>query len=342
MSLFTLCICYPTYNRGRIFINDIKELLSNTDARFCIKIQDNNSDDGSFEELSSINDSRLFIEQNPQNIGGISNTNRVFYNCPDAEYILFCLDKDKVDKRFLSDFIDFLKANNPHSGLINLYPSSEKRLFDIKKAGVESIENTAYLSRHPSGSFWNKKELESYIDKIDSNITSTFPFWIDVLQANFALNHDSYIVYIPVIIHAPFRKDYMAARPKTLTYSENNIYFSLKKRVEAYIYYMKDLEVRQIIQSDKERLTYKMLLRVLSLVTIGAIRAYGDEGNCWHYNVAPRKITIKECLDNIKTVNKTFIYEVSPNLSIYRKTLFVLSSNLRVLLSLLKFYIFKY
>ncbi len=309
MEECTLCICYPTFNRGQLFIQDIKEVLSNEDRRLTISILDNCSDDGSYEELSLINDERLTLRKNNTNIGGIANTFQSVSNVNNADYILFCLDKDKVNPLYISCFIDFLEKEHPFSGFIDLYSCKKNVDFVKYCAGKDAMINTAYLSKHPSGFFWKRVELEKYKKNIDSNLLHSFPFILDLIQAEFALNYSSYIVYMPVVIHAPFRKDYMKNRPKTLTYNEENVYFSCNKRIEAFKIYLSHFNR---ISTSSFTLNYRIVLNLfrnlLNQVTIGLKKAYADSGNCWHYNVRERKISYGEMIRNVFISNKALLF----------------------------------
>lgn len=313
----SLCICYPTFNRGQLFVNDICELLENKDSRFCISIVDNCSSDGSYESLKQIQDNRLHIRRNDENIGGIANTSKAVRNSEDADYILFCLDKDKINNQYLSSFIDFLEKVKPHSGYVELYPNKEKRESIFYRAGFEATKYTSFLSKHPSGFFWKREDVEVYIKNISSKIRNTFPFWMDILQGYFAYNHDSYILYIPLITHAPYRKDYMENRPRTLTYNKDNIYFSLKQRINAFENYLDAME--DICPNRKERVQYEynILINLFSHVSIGLIKAYSDKGNCWHYNVEPRNVGDGEIIDNI--INSLMNYLSKSKLPWFRK-----------------------
>lgn len=308
MEECTLCICYPTFNRGKLFIQDIKDVLSNEDRRFTISILDNCSDDGSYEELSLINDERLTLRKNETNIGGIANILQSICNVFNAEYILFCLDKDKVNPSYISSFIDFLEKERPFSGFIDLYSCKKDVNYVIYSAGKDAMVNTAYLSKHPSGFFWKRVELEKYKTHIDSNLSHSFPFILDLIQAEFALNYSSYIVYMPVVIHAPFRKDYMKNRPKTLTYNEENVYFSCNKRIEAFKIYISHLNRISSSFTLNYRIVLNLFRNLLNQVTIGLKKAYADSGNCWHYNVRERKISYGEMIRNVFISNKVLLF----------------------------------
>lgn len=64
MEKKVLSICIPTYNRKEVLIDEIKQYLSVQDERFCIKVNDNCSTDGTVAALLQIHDDRLIVSRN--------------------------------------------------------------------------------------------------------------------------------------------------------------------------------------------------------------------------------------------------------------------------------------
>ncbi len=121
MSKYTLNISFSTYCRGEQFLKDIQALLTSKDIRFRITVQDNHSEDGSFEALQSIEDERFVVRQNDKNLTSHPNHKKSLLNNPDAEYILFSIDKDFVNPEYISQFVDYLEKEKPYYGYLNLY-----------------------------------------------------------------------------------------------------------------------------------------------------------------------------------------------------------------------------
>lgn len=71
-----VCICIPTYNAESTIRETIESLLSQTYSNLVIRISDNASTDGTVEIIKSIDDSRVFLHKNENNIGAEENFNR--------------------------------------------------------------------------------------------------------------------------------------------------------------------------------------------------------------------------------------------------------------------------
>lgn len=73
-------------------------------------------------------------------------------NNPDAEYLLFVIDKDFIDIHRLQDFIDYLQKKKPTFGYLDLYALCTEGVENFS-AGREAMTKLGYLGKHPSGYF---------------------------------------------------------------------------------------------------------------------------------------------------------------------------------------------
>ena len=73
-----LTFCIPTYNRVERVRSLVTNILSLPDDDIEIVVLDNGSDDGTFEELSKIRDSRFHVLTNGENRGALYNMLNVF------------------------------------------------------------------------------------------------------------------------------------------------------------------------------------------------------------------------------------------------------------------------
>lgn len=295
---YKLCICYATYNRGEIFFQDISNLLLNRDQRFCINIQDNCSTDGSFEKWKEIKDERLIIRRNEKNIGAIPNSKASLSHHPEAEYVMYCIDKDYINPDYISQFLDYLEENDPRFGYIDIY-NRDKGFSELYTKGREAILKTSYLSRHPSGFFWKTEllanEFSQYYFKM---LDPSFDFWFDLLTAHFASKYDGEYVKIPVFIQNQYREEYKDGGGKSLTYSADNLYFGILKRLEAYGIFINDLFGLDLSITDKRYLAFKQTIRTISLLTFEYRSVYNNEVTCNHYGIKRRKVSYKELMHN--------------------------------------------
>lgn len=295
---YKLCICYATYNRGEIFFQDISNLLSNRDQRFCINIQDNCSTDGSFEKWREIKDERLKIRRNESNIGAIPNSKASLSHHPEADYVMYCIDKDYINPDYISVFLDYLEENDPCYGYIDIYNRSKGKT-EIYTKGCEAILNTSYLSRHPSGFFWKTELFENELSQLYfQQINPTFDFWFDIITAHFAVKYDGVYVKIPVFIQNQYREEYKDGGAKSLTYNVDNLYFGMPKRLEAYGVYLKDLFDLNLSITDKRYLAFKQTIRTISLLTSEYRSIFNNEVTCNHYGIKKRKVSYRELMHN--------------------------------------------
>lgn len=287
---YTLCICYPTYNRSYVLEPKIREYFSICpDSRYCIRVQDNCSTDGSYERLQTIDDPRLLLGQNKENLGLIDNSQAVLYGNEEASYVLFSIDKDLIDPNYLSSFIDYLENERPHGGFIELY-NPQNRPPRILKEGVEAIQYTGYLSKHPTGFFWRSDWLTSEMNKpFFKELPPKFDFWFDVMMAHCAVDHAISIVDIPLIMHGNRRKKDIKThdllKHNKTYYSNNNLYFLPHKRKEQFETYINDLLLLNIPNEDKRKIALRLLIRNLNSVTIELRNIYHHSWNVFHYNL---------------------------------------------------------
>ena len=106
-----LSICIPTYNRGRILYENIKNWLKTSNQNFEIIVSDNCSDDNTLELLNSIDDNRLVILTNEKNMGGFINGNRTLLSGR-GKYLMYLTDKDLISMEYFDDIIETLKNND--------------------------------------------------------------------------------------------------------------------------------------------------------------------------------------------------------------------------------------
>lgn len=307
MGQFLLNICYPTFNRGDRFYEDIIELLTCKDMRFCISIQDNKSTDGSYEKLESIDNDRFFLRQNPSNLGSIGNFKACLNTQSDADYLFFCLDKDYIRPDQLPFFLDYLESDRPSFGYLDPYNDS---FHDTQKypAGIESIKRIAYYSRHPSGFFWKKELYEAQkSEKYYAEMPTDFDFVFDVIAAHLAVEHSGELVFIPLFMQWESRPEYSQPSSKTLTYNEENIYFSASSRFTRLEFYIRDLLTLSLPVKVFLNISEWLLDVCAYDVTVGLRKKYGDRNMCEHYNIALRAVLPGEMLNNIH--NLTILYE---------------------------------
>lgn len=333
MAETVLSICIPTYNRRLVLLPDIKRYLSICDNRFVIKVNDNCSSDGTYEELQSIKDERLQVRENDKNYGGLINGTLSLQGAT-SRYIMYLLDKDTIDTYYLSDFLDYLERESPNFGYIDLSNKGERHI-DTYKAGKEAILKVAYKSKHPSGFFWKtclfEAELsQNYIKQIDDH----FEFLFDLMAGTLASKYDATVVHWPLIINANLRKTPIEEYKKSYTYNEANIYFGLKQLERAFNYYLSNLMTVHIPLQDKKEVARQLTDNFLLKATISLKRCYSNNELCVHYNMETKKVGFFEMQRNSRIILKDYRLICSGHLPlfqiVYTPTILWLKSTLRI------------
>lgn len=297
-----LSICIPTYNRRDVIVRDVHNYLSVQDSRFCVKVLDNYSTDGTHNALLDIRDERLIVRQNERNIGGTNNVMKSLKNTQ-SKYVMLILDKDGINVDYLKKYIDFLEISNPDWGYINFHCSVVTNP-DVFPSGVNAIRNSsAYQPRHPSG-FFVKSEL--YKEATDDGIlegTQDFLFPLELVQLYLALHYDCVNVNIPLIIDSNVRNTNSFG---SYTYDERNCWFSPTKCNQYYqVFSNKICEMMPNVDEKKcilEEMTTSMTNAVSKRFRIWM----NSDEICRHYHLKKRNVSLIEMISNLKIIMNSY------------------------------------
>lgn len=174
-----LTIGIPSYNRGKILLENVKQLLNlEYDAEIEIVVSNNGSkiEADYYDQISKINDSRLVYTSFEANQGYASNVLNVMTHAS-GHFLVMCSDEDFLVLDKLSGFIQFLFENlqmamsytggygsNFENGTIQMYP-----------AGIQAIE-CAVNSNYLTGLVFNNSIISKYkiIEKVQQNRGNLF------------------------------------------------------------------------------------------------------------------------------------------------------------------------
>lgn len=174
-----LTIGIPSYNRGKILLENVKQLLNlEYDAEIEIVLSNNGSkiEADYYDQISKINDSRLVYTSFEANQGYASNVLNVMTHAS-GHFLVMCSDEDFLVLDKLSGFIQFLFENlqmamsytggygsNFENGTIQMYP-----------AGIQAIE-CAVNSNYLTGLVFNNSIISKYkiIEKVQQNRGNLF------------------------------------------------------------------------------------------------------------------------------------------------------------------------
>ena len=162
-----LSIVIPTFNRKDSLKELIGQILTSDRQDFLIEVTDNASTDGTIDMLESINDDRIRVYRNAENIGGIPNMVCSIFNCS-SKYALFLNDRELFDPSGIGLLIDVLKKDEysfvqvPSWEYANSeYMDHELRTFN---KGLESLLYVKYR-HHPSGMVFNANIIHDNLNQ---------------------------------------------------------------------------------------------------------------------------------------------------------------------------------
>lgn len=289
-----LSICIPTYNRRDILIKQVSNILQCKDERFEIVVVDNCSTDSTGEILNLISDNRLKYHCNKTNIGGILNP----FNAPllaKGKYTMILLDKDGLYHDCLSDFIDFLSQNEVSHGFCQLEMISdiEQKIY-LYDSGIDSVINTAYLSKHPSGMVWRTEEYRnsSVVEEINRN-PIFFGFLFELVNAELsAKSKKNSFIYNKKLVYT--EKTEECGKITTKTYSKKNVFFLPKQRNREYVIYLKNIKTLNL-----PKISYNTLIGVLLKRYCGSVLSFfylkKNSIVLSHYGLKPKDLKLYDC-----------------------------------------------
>lgn len=160
-----LTIGIPSYNRGKILLENVKQLLNlEYDAEIEIVVSNNGSkiEADYYDQISKINDSRLVYTSFEANQGYASNVLNVMTHAS-GHFLVMCSDEDFLVLDKLSEFMQFLFENLQ---MAMSYTSGYGANFGKDKiqkfnAGIDAIE-CAVNSNYLTGLVFNNTYISKY------------------------------------------------------------------------------------------------------------------------------------------------------------------------------------
>lgn len=275
-------------------VDSVKQYLSVEDDRFCVRVYDNHSTDGTYEELQKISDSRLELHQNKENLGFLKNSLLALRNA-NSDYIVFNIDKNRFNVQYLKEFLDMFEKYKPNYGYIDLNyvePTSVR----LYKSGIEAIINGGgYACRHPNGYFYKSALFDSIVsDETFSNVDPYFAFPFDIVSGELGVQNDAMVFNIPLSF-----KCQTPEFKKTYTYNEYNFYFGKKYTLLNYRYFMQSMLKTGLTDNEKKELLDRYTQQLFTNVSYRLRNLYADDGVCYRYNLQKRAIGVIEMIRNI-------------------------------------------
>jgi glycosyltransferase involved in cell wall biosynthesis len=301
-----LSICISTFNRSDKLFKLVNQILLYNGNEIEVVVTDNCSTDDTIARLSEIDDSRLKLVKNSNNIGAIPNYIKAISQGNGA-FVIFCTDKDSVVTSGISKIVKYFDQNNfVAAGICNLdvVLNNDNLYFD---RGISGVLNLGYLSRHPTGYFFNNKLLKSIITKKDftnHKFVGFFPFEFLITEA--CLLGQSSILNIP-LFNIETLNDVKQIKSYSYSGVQNNLYFFPEERTKMFYKYLNHLKTLTITQKQKRLAIKKIYKDTIALVTISFKKMVQNEIICHHYGIKKRKISLIHMLYNDLKFSVNFI-----------------------------------
>ena len=258
-----LSICIPTYNRGNHVYSVVNKILQDKSNDIQIYVQDNCSEDETKHLLTQINDPRFVYKRNIKNIGGKLNSAQILTKAS-GKFSLLCLDRDSIRINYLDKLLDILRKNNDivfGYCLLNVKDSINSVIFD---KGYDSLYNMAYLSKHPSGNFYNTSFLKDLkiMDKIRAKYSDS-DFIHEFFNSELSHRGKSCKLNIPIIETGYTNSKSDFAKNKSYSFNTKNFYFSPLKRIEHFNEYLNEIIILKNSKYQKVKLINKIFFQGL-------------------------------------------------------------------------------
>lgn len=298
-----LSICIPTYNRIDKLYDTVSRILSLDDTRFSINISDNNSTDGTYEKLSSIEDDRLVINRLEKNVIAYQNYNIVIQQA-DSEYVLHVLDKEKFDENYISDFIDFLLTNKPAFGLVNITAKDSEGKPSFYSKGADSVlHGGGGGDTHPSGFFYNRQLYIQEYNRIEPILGNGNLWILDIVSAGLGTRYGSAVYNKPLIT---FDAQGVLGGKTMSPYTNKTIYWYGGMRISTFRLFVKSIININDQQIEKERILYELLKRHTFIVSYINKKFFAESLRCTHYGLRTRNVSFLEMMFWVIKLNKAF------------------------------------
>ena len=174
-----LTIGIPSYNRGKILLENIKHLQClEYDAEIEFVVSNNGSQIEAeyYDQISKLNDSRLVYTSFQSNQGYASNVLNVMSHSS-GKFVVMCSDEDFLILEMLPEFLQFLYENlqmamSCTGGNGENFGKQKKQKFNAGFEGIESAVNCNYLT----GTVFNNTYMLKYkiLEKIQQNRENLF------------------------------------------------------------------------------------------------------------------------------------------------------------------------
>lgn len=291
-----LSFCIPTYNRSESSNRLVREILSVNDNAIEVVVLDNGSTDNTLEALNSIQDKRLKIYANGENKGALFNMINVLTKA-NGKYLIYSTDQDFINSSNIENFKEFLLKNESISCGYCEFSPDNNATNQIFSKGYETINNIAYLSRHPSGYFFNGEILKkiNYLEHFGNyDYVDLFPF--EFIFAELGLMGNGAIYNKQLNIPETATNKVAKNKSSTTNGKSSKAFFTPTSRLKLALNYTNHINQLSLQNDEKMKLIRNVFIRGLFASTFGYKSLLQNHSLCEHYYIIPRNMRMFELL----------------------------------------------
>lgn len=294
-NLVELSFCIPTYNREKSVLRLVTDILSSNDQSIEVVVLDNGSTDNTLNVLEKIDDERLSLYSNGENKGALFNMVNVL-NKGTGQFLVYSTDQDHIDISLIPDFKKMLAEQKNIAGGYCLFVSNVVDCYEVYSKGYEAIKKAAYLSRHPTGYFFNRELMQN------TNFTERFSDYefVDLFPLEFVFaeifQSGNAIIYQNPIFTPETGDKVEKNKSSTTNGSIDNAFFSPKSRLKMAVSYSQHIETLDLSVVEKKRLMMDVFVKGLATATFGFQLIMSNQRLCIHYYMEQRSIGLLELL----------------------------------------------
>lgn len=292
---FKISFCIPEYNCVNAASKLVKSLLDIPMDCFQVIVSDNQSTDGTFEELSRISDDRLKILQNETNVGARLN----WLNALDegeGDWLYLVMGRDRLDASCIPTLVEYLtRLDSENVGVFKDRKTRDKRIcvYHSKDEATECV----FSMEHPTGIVF-KKEAFSSIDDRKEVFSTTFPY--PEMDMAFRIINKGYgvakgwtgvFIYQTYINKATFESNFSPTK------DERNLYFHPIIRAKDTVHIVRNIKTLDIPKEAGIRL-FKSVMEAYSDYFMAWKRLLCEDSvNMRHYGLSRRLVKKEELLE---------------------------------------------
>lgn len=326
--MLILSICIPSYNRFQALQRNLDSILKSKSNLFEVVIVDNCSPTDIYTELN-VMDSRVRIIKRKEPVYGPRNVGECLAYAK-GKYALLCLDKDYVNGEYLDNFIQCLQK---YSDICGGYCGQDWGISiqcgDCIIYKENTLEEFAYLSKHPSGDFYRLDCIRSLFNDL-SNPLFDDSFCFDLLLTECA-SRGKMMKFTTSLITVESREDSLKKKSLSFSKAANNLFFFPANRIQQFNVFCKHLATLGCNDESKWEVIPILYRRTLCQTTIEFRACMRDLMVCTHYQIALRKVSLTEMIKWWWVFNKDFLNNSICSIALKKKLSIIVKVNMSLI-----------